>query len=79
LWGFFGAALTWLLGHWFLYYGFMSQPTLFLTVLGGGLATLYFLESTDRLSKLVRREIILIMSIVLLVIILFSDWSDKAV
>jgi len=79
IWGYFGAALTWLLGHWLLYYGFMSQPALILTVLGGGLSTLYYLESTDRLSKLVRREIVLIMSIVLLVIILFSDWSDKAV
>jgi len=79
IWGYFGAALTWLLGHWLLYYSFMSQPALILTVLGGGLATLYFLENTDRLSKLVRREIILIMSIVILIIILFSDWSDKAV
>lgn len=79
LWGYFGAALTWLLGHWLLYYGFIAQPTLILTVIASGMTTLYYLESTDRLSALVRREVMLVMSIVILVVILFSDWSDKAI
>ena len=79
LWGYFGSALTWLLGHWLLYYGFIAQPTLILTVIASGLTTLYYLESTDRLSSLVRREVLLVMSIVIMVAILFSDWSDKAI
>ncbi len=79
IWGYFGAALTWVLGHWLLYYGFLSQPTLLLSVLGFGLAALYYLEDTDRLSTFVRREIILVMSAIILVVILFSDWGDKAV
>ena len=79
IWGYFGAALTWVLGHWLLYYGFMSQPTLLLVILAFGLAALYYLESTDRLSVFVRREIILIVSAVILVVIMFSDWGDKAI
>lgn len=79
IWGYFGAALTWILGHWLLYYGFLSQPTLLLVILAFGLAALYYLESTDRLSIFVRREIILIMSAVILVVIMFSDWGDKAI
>lgn len=79
IWGYFGAALTWVLGHWLLYYGFLAQPVLILSILAYGLAALYYLESNDRLSTLVRREILLIMSAVIIVIILFSNWGDKTV
>jgi hypothetical protein len=79
IWGYIAAALTWVLGHWLLYYGFLAQPVLMLSILGYGLATLYYLENNDRLSTLVRREVLLIMSAVILVIILFSSWGDKAV
>lgn len=79
IWGYISAALTWVLSHWLLYYGFLAQPVVILTLIGVGLATLYYLENNDRLSSLVRREILLIMSAVIIVIILFSDWGDKAV
>lgn len=79
IWGYIAAALTWILGHWLLYYGKLAQPVLILTILSYGLATLYYLENNDRLSALVRREVLLIMSAILLVIILFSSWGDKAV
>lgn len=79
IWGYIATALTWVLGHWLLYYGFLAQPVLILSLLAYGLAALYYLDNNDRLSVLVRREILLIMSAVILVIILFSDWGDKAV
>lgn len=79
IWGYVAVALTWLLGHWLLYYGFLAQPVLLLSILSYGLAALYYLENNDRLSSLVRREIILIMSLVIIVVILFSSWGDKAV
>ncbi len=78
-WGYFGASLTWALGHWLLYYGFISQPTLVLSVLAIGMATLYYLDNHDRLSVFVRREVILIMSAIVIVVMLFSSWGDKAV
>jgi hypothetical protein len=79
IWGYIAAAMTWVLGHWLLYYGFLAQPVLLLSLISYGLATLYYLESTDKLSVLVRREILLIMTAVVVVIVLFSDWGDKAV
>lgn len=78
-WGYFGGALAWILGHWLLYYGFISQPMLILSVLGVGIATLYYLENTDRLSAFVRREVLLVMSAVIIVVLLFFSWGDKAV
>lgn len=79
IWGYFGAALTWVLGHWLLYYGVVAQPTLFLSVIGFGLAILYYLETNDRLSVLVRRQVVLIITAVILVLILFSGWGDRAI
>jgi hypothetical protein len=78
-WGYFAAALTWLLGHWLLFYGAMAQPTLLITVIGYGLATLYYLDETDRLSILLRRQFIFIMITIVIVVLVFSDWGDKTI
>lgn len=79
LWGYFGAALTWILGHWLLYYGPVAQPTLLLVALGLGIGTLYYLDHFDKLNLQVRRQVIFIMITVLLVVLTFSDWGDKIV
>lgn len=79
VWAYFGAALVWVLGHWLLYYQAVSQPTLLLSVIGFGLATLYYLEKTDRLSDLLRRQFVFIMIAVIVIVLVFSDWGDKAI
>lgn len=79
LWGYIGAALAWLLGHWLLFYGMVSQPTLILSVLGYGLAMLYYLDHTDRLNMVLKRQFVFIIVAILLVILTFSDWGDKVV
>ena len=79
IWGYFGAALGWLLAHWLIYYSFMSQPTLLLSTLGYGLAVLYYLDHSDRLSKTVRRQFLFVMIAIVLVVLTFSDWGDKVV
>lgn len=78
-WGYFGAALVWILGHWLLFYGFVAQPTLVLVALGFGLGTLYYLDHYDRLSHNIRRQVIFIMIAMILVVLTFSDWGDKIV
>lgn len=78
-WAYFSAALVWLLGHWLLFYGILPQPALLLTVLGFGLAGMYYLDDKDRLTPLVRRQIMFIMFAVVLVVLVFSDWGDKTI
>ncbi len=78
-WALFGACLAWLLSHWLLYYQVFSQVTLLLVVLGFGLATLYYLSMTDKLSTWLRRQIVFIMFAVVIITIVFSDWSDKTI
>jgi hypothetical protein len=79
IWGYFGAALAWLLSHWLLYYRGVALPTLLLSTLGYGMAVLYYLDHTDRLSKGVRRQFIFVMVAIVVVVLAFSDWGDKVV
>lgn len=78
-WGYFSAALAWLLSHWLLFYGVIAQPTLLLTVIGYGLATLYYLDQTDRLNVATKRQFVFIMTAVIIVVLVFSDWGDRAI
>jgi hypothetical protein len=79
VWGYLGAALAWLLSHWLLYYHGLAQPTLLLSTLGYGLAVLYYLDHSQKLSKAIRRQFIFIMLAIVLVVVAFSDWGDKVV
>lgn len=79
VWAYFGAALMWVLGHWLIFYGFISQPALILITLGFGLGTLYYLDHFDKLSVGVRRQVLFILTTTMLIIIIFSDWGDKIV
>lgn len=78
-WAYFTAALTWLLNHWLLFYGVIPQPALLLTVLGFGLAGMYYLEDKDKLTPLVKRQFMFIMFAVVMVVLVFSDWGDKTI
>lgn len=78
-WGYFGAALAWLLAHWLLYYRFLAQPTLLLSTLGYGVAVLYYLDHNDRLSKAIRRQFVFVMIAIVLVVLTFSNWGAKVV
>lgn len=79
MWGYFTAALVWLLGHWLVFYSIVAQPALLLTVIGFGLAALYYLEQTDRLSIMVRRNLVVMMIAIVLVVILLTNWSGGTV
>jgi len=70
LWAYFAAGLTWVLGHWLLFYGFLAQPTLLLVALGYGLAALYYLDHHDRLSRLARLEIIVTTCAIVLAVVI---------
>jgi len=78
-WGYFGAALGWLLSHWLLFYGVLAQPTLLLSTIGYGLAALYYLDHEDRSSLTIRRQFIFIMLAIVVMVLAFSDWGDKVV
>ena len=79
VWAYFATSLTWLLSHWLIYYGVVSQPALILTVVGYTMATLYYLRHTERLSANVQRQFVFVLTAILLILIVFSDWSDKAI
>lgn len=75
-WALMGASLTWVLGHWLLFYGPVAQLAIILSVIGYGLAALYYLSETDKLSKLVQRQVVFVMVAVISVILILSDWGN---
>ncbi len=79
LWGYFGAATSLILSHYLLSRGAFFQPVLLVNVIGFGLATLYYLQETDRLSTFFQRQItfIVLAIVVILVVMPFVLW-DKA-
>jgi len=79
VWGYFGAAMAWLLGHWLLYYQFIAQPTLLLSAIGYGMAALYYFHHFERLNVSLRRQFVFIMLAIVLLVLTFSDWGDKVV
>ncbi len=79
-WGYFCAAITWLLGHWMLYYlGVVSQIAVLITIIGFSIASLYYLEQQDKLSKMLQKQIIFLLIIVTIIIVVFSNWGDRAI
>ena len=79
IWAWFGAMMAWVLGHWVIEYLLVPQIALVLTVVGYGLATMYYLKSVDKLKPIIRQQLIGVLALLLLIIIVFSDWQDKTV
>jgi hypothetical protein len=79
VWAVFGASLIWVLSHWLLFYGPIAQVALMLSVIGYGVAALYYLHETDRLSKLVQRQVIFVVVALIGVMLLLSDWGGAVI
>lgn len=77
IWAYFSASLAFVLAHWLLFYGSVAQIIVILTTIGYGMAALYYLDATEKLSKLLRRQMLGIMLAILLVIIVFSNWNGS--
>lgn len=78
-WGYFGTALAWVLGHWLLFYGVIAQPTLILSVLGYGLAALYYFGHEEKLNDMLKKQFVFVIIAVLLIILTLSSWDNKVV
>lgn len=74
VWGYFGAALLWVLGHMLVVYpkpeGVVAMPLLMLSAIGYSLGAVYYLEHFDRLSTLLRRELIYISGAIVLILVI---------
>ena len=79
LWAWFGAVMAWILSHWVIFYTNIPQIAVILTVISYGIGLIYYLQQNDRLKKGFKNQIIVMVGIILLIIIVFSDWQDKTI
>lgn len=78
IWAWFGATMAWVTGHWVVdYLGIVPQIGLIIAVMGYGLATLYYFDKNGKLKLAVKQQLIWVMAILLLIIIILSDWKGK--
>jgi hypothetical protein len=77
IWAYFSASLAFILAHWLLFYGTIAQIIVILTVIGYGLAALYYLDATARLTAVLQRQMLAIMLGILIVIMVFSNWTGS--
>jgi hypothetical protein len=78
-WAYFGAGLAFILGHWLLFYGTVPQILVILTTVGYGLAAIYYLDATDRLTSVMQRQLLGVMAAILLIVVVLSDWTGATV
>jgi len=79
VWAFFSASLAFVLSHWLLFYGTIAQIIVFLTTIGYCLAALYYLDATERLTPSLQRQMLGIMSAILVIAVVLSDWTGSTV
>ena len=78
-WAYTAAALVWVSSHWLISYGQLAQPALLLSVVSFGLGSIYYLQKTDRISVLLRRQILFVMFAIIVIMLTFSEWGDKTI
>lgn len=78
-WAYFSAGLAFVLGHWLLFYGTIAQIIVIMTVIGYGIAALYYLDAAERLTNSVRAYMLSIMFVILMIVLLLSDWKGATV
>jgi hypothetical protein len=79
VWAYFAASLAFILGHWLLFYGSIAQIIVLLTVVGYGLAALYYLDAKERLTAGTQRQLLIMMVAIIFFVVVLSDWAGSTV
>lgn len=78
-WFYTAASLAWLTSHWLIYYKVFSQPTMLLSIIGYGLAIVYYLDHFKKYKKFRKWEVVGVFLISLIIIIFYSSWTYRVV
>lgn len=79
VWALFAAELGWLSSHWLVFFGTVAQPVVLLGAISVGMTSLYYLDKDDKISTFAQKQIMASTLVLILIIVMLSDWGDKAV
>lgn len=75
-WAYFAGAVVWVTSHRLIMYGgYIAMPAILLSLLGYGIAAIYYLDHTDRLKDTLRWQFVGLMTVGVLFLIFVSKWS----
>jgi len=82
MWALFIAELAWLMNRWLIVYPvtesvMIPQIAIVATIIGYISGTMYHLEQIGKLNKKLRRRYLVLGFVILLVIIIFSNWTNE--
>ena len=78
-WAYFAASMAWILGHWLIYYKFISQPTLILTIISYSIGSIYYFDHFNKLNRYIRWQFLFLLFILVIIISFFSGWTNRIV
>lgn len=79
VWAWFAAGLAFVLGHWLLFYGLVAQIIIILTTVGYGIAALYYMDATEKLTSSFEKQALGLMLAILIIVVALSDWSGTTI
>ncbi len=79
VWALFAAQVAWVSAHWQVWFWFIPQMAILLSVIFVSLALLHLLQKQEALTPILFRQISGSLGILLVAILIFSDWQDKTI
>ena len=74
-WAYFAAAVVWVTSHRLIMYGgYIAMPAILLSLLGYGIAAIFYLDHKDKLKDTLRWQFVGLMTIGVLFLIFVSKW-----
>jgi hypothetical protein len=78
LWAVFASEMGLILGHWNIVYGgFLPQVVLIISTIGYTLGVGYYIHRTRGINSGLRKQLMAITVVVLLMVVVLSDWQSK--
>jgi hypothetical protein len=79
VWAMFGVTLVYILSKWLIFYGFIAQPVVILSLIAYALSGYNYIKHQSTRYQYYKRYVVGLLVVSLLIVIVLTDWSHKLV